>query len=50
NLERALEWAEEEVVRRALAESDDNVSAAARLLGTNRPRVYRAMERLRRRR
>ncbi len=49
NLERALEWAEEEVVRRALAESDDNVSAAARLLGTNRPRVYRAMERLQRR-
>jgi len=50
DLERALEWAEEEVVRRALAESDDNVSAASRLLGTNRPRVYRAMERLRRRR
>ena len=49
DLERALELAEEEVVRRALAESDDNVSAAARLLGTNRPRVYKAMERLQRR-
>jgi DNA-binding NtrC family response regulator len=49
DLERALELAEEEVVRRALAESADNVSAAARLLGTNRPRVYKALERLQRR-
>jgi DNA-binding NtrC family response regulator len=45
DLERALELAEEEVVRRALAQSADNVSAAARLLGTNRPRVYRVLER-----
>jgi ActR/RegA family two-component response regulator len=38
--------AEEEVARRALAQSDDNVSAAARLLGTNRPRLYRILERI----
>ncbi|MBT4503317.1 MAG: hypothetical protein HOC74_36645, partial [Gemmatimonadetes bacterium] len=46
DLERAAAWAEEEVLRRALAQSDDNVSAAARLLGTNRPRLYRILERL----
>ena len=46
DLDRALELTEEEVVRRALAQSDDNVSAAARLLGTNRPRLYRILERL----
>jgi DNA-binding NtrC family response regulator len=46
DLEQALEVAEEEVARRALAQSDDNVSAAARLLGTNRPRLYRILERI----
>ena len=46
DLEQALELTEEEVTRRALAQSDDNVSAAARLLGTNRPRLYRILERL----
>ena len=46
DLERALELAEEDVVSRALAQSDGNLSAAARLLGTNRPRIYRALGRL----
>ena len=46
DLEKAAEVALQEVVRRALAQSDDNVSAAARLLGTNRPRLYRILERL----
>ena len=49
DLERAVELAEEEVVRRALEQCGDNVSKAARLLETNRPRIYRALERLKKR-
>ncbi len=46
DLDQALELAEEEVVRRVLAQTGQNVAAAARLLGTNRPRIYRTLERL----
>ena len=43
NLERALELAESLVIQRALKQTDGNVAAAARLLDTNRPRIYRAL-------
>ncbi len=33
--------AEKVLMRRALEQTDNNIAAAARLLGTNRPRVYR---------
>jgi len=39
-----LEQAEIFVIKRALAQTDGNISAAARLLGTNRTRIYRALE------
>ena len=36
-----LAAAEKVLMRRALEQTDNNIAAAARLLGTNRPRVYR---------
>ena len=44
-MEQALEAAELRVVRQALEKSGGNVAAAARLLETNRQRIYRALER-----
>lgn len=38
-----LEVAEQMLVKRALAEADGNISAAARLLGVNRPKLYRML-------
>ena len=46
DLAQALELAEEELVCRALAQSGDNVSAAACLLGTNQLHLYRVLERI----
>jgi DNA-binding NtrC family response regulator len=40
-LDQTLEQTEEALVRRALEQTRDNVAAAARLLGTNRNRIYR---------
>jgi DNA-binding NtrC family response regulator len=40
-LDQALEQTEEALVRRALEQTGNNVAAAARLLGTNRNRIYR---------
>lgn len=36
--------AEKILIRRALAQTEGNIAAAARLLGTNRPRLYRFLE------
>ena len=36
-----LAAAEKVLMRRALEQTDNNIAAAARLLGTNRPRIYR---------
>ncbi len=41
NLEDATLW----VIKRALEQTDGNVAAAARLLGTSRTRVYRFLDR-----
>ena len=38
-----LEQAERWLIRRAIARADGNISEAARLLGTNRTRIYRAL-------
>ena len=43
DLDQAIEEAERRVVRRALDLSAGNVSAATRLLGTNRNRIYRIL-------
>ena len=43
DLDRAIAEAELWVVKRALESSDGNVSAATRLLGTNRNRIYRIL-------
>jgi DNA-binding NtrC family response regulator len=45
NLDEALEQAETLLVRRVLAQTGHNVTAAARLLGTNRARIYRTLNR-----
>lgn len=39
-----LKDAEEELIERALKETDGNIAAAARILGTNRPRIYKHIE------
>ena len=39
-----LETAEKLLIRRALEQTQGNIAAAARLLGTNRPRIYRFIE------
>jgi transcriptional regulator of acetoin/glycerol metabolism len=39
NLEQAEVW----LLRRAIARTGGNISEAARLLGTNRTRIYRAL-------
>ena len=39
----SLEQAELRVIKRAIASCDGNISEAARLLGTNRNRIYRAL-------
>ena len=39
-----LEQAELWLIKRAIARTDGNISEAARLLGTNRTRIYRALE------
>ena len=39
-----LKQAEEALIARALAQTHGNIAAAARLLGTNRPRIYRYLE------
>jgi DNA-binding NtrC family response regulator len=44
DIDQAIACAERWVVRRALEKSDGNVSAATRLLGTNRNRIYRILE------
>ena len=44
NLKAVREEAELRAVRRALASTDDNVSAAAKLLGVTRPTLYTLME------
>ena len=49
-LDLAGHLAEEELVQRALKQSDHNISAAARLLNTNRPRIYSVLKRLEARR
>jgi transcriptional regulator with PAS, ATPase and Fis domain len=38
-----LEQAQVELVRRALAKADGNISKAAQLLGINRTRIYRIL-------
>lgn len=43
DIDEAIACAERWVVQRALAESDGNVSAATRLLNTNRNRIYRIL-------
>ena len=43
NLDQAIEEAERWVVKQALERSGGNVSAATRLLGTNRNRIYRIL-------
>jgi len=45
-LKEARETMERDLVRRALAECDGNVSRAARALGVSRPTLYEIMERL----
>ena len=42
-LDQALAQTEVALIRRALAQTDENVAAAARLLGTHRSRIYRAL-------
>ena len=44
DLDEAATQAQLWVVRRAMVEAKDNVSAATRLLGTNRNRIYRLLE------
>lgn len=44
DLDEAVTQTELLVVRRAIEQCDGNVSAATRLLGTNRNRVYRILE------
>jgi DNA-binding NtrC family response regulator len=44
NLDQALEQTERFVIQRALAQVGNNVAAAARLLGTYRNRIYRALD------
>ena len=39
-----LKEAENFLIQRALDETGGNIAAAARLLGTNRPRVYKYLE------
>jgi DNA-binding NtrC family response regulator len=39
-----LRDAEEVLIERALKETDGNIAAAARILGTNRPRIYKHIE------
>ena len=39
-----LERAEEMLIERALEQTHGNIAQAARLLGTNRPRIYRFLE------
>ena len=39
NLEQAEMW----IIKRAIAQTSGNISEAARLLGTNRNRIYRAL-------
>ncbi len=39
-----LKDAEEMLIERALKETDGNIAAAARILGTNRPRIYKHIE------
>jgi DNA-binding NtrC family response regulator len=43
DLDQALAQVEAGLVRRALAQTNENVAAAARLLGTNRTRIYRVL-------
>jgi len=38
-----LKQAEGALIRRAISASDGNIAAAARLLGVNRPKLYRMM-------
>ncbi len=45
-LSERIEAFERETIARALREADDSVSEAARLLGTDRPNLYRRMRRL----
>jgi len=40
NLKAARELAERQAIRRAIAQSDGNISSAARLLGISRPTLY----------
>jgi DNA-binding NtrC family response regulator len=40
-----LKQAEEFLIRRALQQTHGNITAAARLLGTNRPRIYQFLQR-----
>ena len=40
NLKAARETADRQVIRKALAQADGNISSAARLLGISRPTLY----------
>ena len=42
--EQYIKRAEEMLIDRALEQTDGNIAAAARMLGTNRPRIYKHLE------